>query len=133
MIRLTSSGVPTATQQVYTYEIIEKLCKPYCVNQDVQPVVNAVFSVSDQQVVGTQVYANVQAVITVTYKPKGRQCPCSYRTNMFIENVVISAPGSAISVASSAAYTDPSYVSTSNCNNAQGVKNVGVLTATITA
>lgn len=133
MIRLIATGVPTATEQAYTYEITEKLCNPYCVNQGIKPIVNVAFNVSDTQTVGTQVYATVQAVVTVTYNPSNSKCACGNRINTFVEEFVISAEGSAISVAGVAGFDEPAYISHCNCNKAQGVHSVGVLTATITA
>lgn len=132
MIKLTASGVPTTTEQEYTYEIVERLCKPYCINNEYQPIVTTGFSVINQEVVNGQVYATVQCIIDVTYQPKGRNCPCSYRKNTFIETVQISAPGVAISVADSNGFNEPAYVNANNCNLAQGIRTVGVLSATIT-
>lgn len=133
MIRLTSTGIPTATEMSFTYEIIEKLSKTYRVNQSIKPIVNVAFNVSDTQVVGTQVYATVQAVITVIYQPSGSHCACGNSTNPFVEEFEISAEGSAISVASVAGFDEPAYISHCNCNKSQGIRSVGVLTATITA
>lgn len=133
MIRLISTGVPTATEQSFTYEIVEKLCKPYCVNQSVRPVVNVAFNVSDTQTVGTQVYATIQAVVTVTYQPHGSKFPCCSRTNTFVEEFQWSAEGSAISVAATAGFNESAYVCGSSCAKAQGIRTVGTLTMTITA
>ena len=133
MIRLISTGVPTATEQSYTYEIVEKLCKQYCVNQGIQPIVNVAFNVSDSQTVGTQVYATVQAVVTVTYQQAGSKCNCGACTNTFVEEFQLSAEGSAISVSGVDGFSEPAYISTNSCGKAQGIRKVGVLTATITA
>lgn len=133
MIRLISTGVPTATEQSFTYEIVEKLCKSYCVNQSVRPVVNVAFNVSDTQTVGTQVYVTIQAIVTVTYQPHGSKCSRAYTPPPFIEEFILSAEGSAISVASVAGYDEPAYVSNCDCNKAKGIRSVGTLTMTITA
>lgn len=132
MIKLISTGVPTATEMSFTYEIVEKLCRTYCVNQSIKPIVNIAFNVSDTQTVGTQVYVTVQAVITVTYQPNGSECSRAYTPPPFIEEFILSAEGSAISVASVAGYDEPAYVSNCDCNKAKGIRSVGVLTATIT-
>lgn len=133
MIRLISTGVPTATEQSFTYEIVEKLCKQYSVNQGILPIVNVAFNVSDSQTVGTQVYATVQAVVTVTYQPSGSKCNCGASPKTFVEEFQLSAEGSAISVSGVDGFTEPAYISTNSCGKAKGIRTVGTLTMTITA
>lgn len=122
MIRITPAGALTATSYPLTYEIIEKLCKPYCTSNP--PIASVTWNVSDQRVVGTTVYATLQAVVTVA-------CPQGGCSKVYTEEVVVSGTGTAITVASTPGYTEAAYMNGSCCK-AGGVRAVGTVTVTIT-
>lgn len=134
MIRTTPAGATSATSYPTTYEIVEKLTKHYCAN-GIKPVVSKNWSVADTTLVGSTLYAVIQCIISITYKPKG-SCNNQFVTNTFVESFNVSFGGasssSTIAVVDTDGYSEPTYVCSNNCNNAQGLKNVGSLSITIT-
>lgn len=134
MIRTTIQGVPTATNQILTYEIVEKLNRAYCVNAEIQPIVTVTYSTADTELVGTTLYATIQALIQVSYKPKGCGCNSGMVTNTFTESFVVSfaaaTSATTIQLVNTPGYTDPAYLNNCNCCNASGIKQVGQLSIT---
>lgn len=130
MIRLTTITAPTTTVQQYTYEIVEKLCKPYCTNSSFTPAVTRTWSVANSETVGSLTYFTIQCVTTVTYLPKGACKTCGQKTNTFIETFETAfSGGTSIAFTDANAYTEPAY--TKGCGNAaQGIRNVGSITLT---
>ena len=53
----------TATSQVFTADLTERLCKPYCVLSSIQPSVNVVYTIDDTNLVGTDLYVTVKALM----------------------------------------------------------------------
>ena len=133
MINLTPQSI-TATSQVYTADLTEKLCKPYCVNASIQPSVDVVYSVDDTNVVGSTLYATIKAQGTVTYVPKcGNVCNPSQK--VFTEYFTVSFTGasgsSSVTLTQADGIVKPAYV---NCYNvACGISALNVVTLTFTA
>lgn len=133
MINVTPQSI-TATSQVYTCDLTEKLCKPYCVNASIQPSVDVVYSIDDTNLVGTVLYATIKAQGTVTYVP---QCgnPCCPQQKVFTEYFTVSFAGatgaSSVALAQANGIVKPAYV---NCYNvACGISALNVVTLTFTA
>lgn len=133
MINVTPQSI-TATSQVYTADLTEKLCKPYCVNASIQPSVDVVYSVDDTTLVGTTLYATIKAQGTVTYVPKcGSACCPSQK--VFTEYFTVSFTGatgaSSVALTQANGIVKPAYV---NCYNvACGISALNIVTLTFTA
>lgn len=133
MINVTPQLI-TATSQVYTADLTEKLCKPYCVNASIQPSVDVAYSVDDTNLVGTVLYATIKAQGTVTYVP---QCgnACCPQQKVFTEYFTVSFAGatgtSTVALTQANGIVKPAYV---NCYNvACGISALNVVTLTFTA
>lgn len=83
MIKLIPNAVDT-TSQTFVVVITEKLCKPFCENSSIQPVVDVNFSVESTKFVDTVSYAKIKAQGVVTYVSKDG-CQCSPSTKIFTE------------------------------------------------
>ena len=132
MISVTPISI-TATVQTYACDVTERLCKPYCVNADIQPIVQVTYSVDDTTLVGTTLYATIKAQGEVTYVPKCGNA-CSPKIKIFTEYFTVAfssvTAGTTISIAQSAGTVKPSFV---NCYNvACGISALNVLTITAT-
>lgn len=133
MINVTPQSI-TATSQVYTAELTEKLCKPYCVQSSIQPTVDVTYSIEDTNLVGTVLYATVKAQGLVTYVSKcGNSCCPSQK--VFTEYFTVSFAGatgaSSVALAQANGIVRPAYVNC--CNVACGISALNVVTLTFTA
>ena len=75
MITLIPQSI-SATSQVFTANLTERLCKPFCVLSSIQPSVNMSYTIDDTTLVGTTLYVTVKAQGTVTYVPKNGNACC---------------------------------------------------------
>lgn len=131
MIHVTPQSI-TATEQVYTADLTERLCKPYCVNASIQPSVDVVYSIEDTTLAGTILYVKVKAQGTVTYVPKcGSACCPSQK--VFTEYFTVSFAGatsaSTTTLTQASGVVQPAYV---NCFNvACGISALNVVTLTL--
>ena len=132
MINVTPISI-TATSQVYTTDLTERLCKPWCVNASIQPTVDVTYSIDSTNVVGTTLYAVVKAQGTVIYVPKcGNACCPSQK--VFTEYFTVGFQGansaSTVAITQSAGITQPAFV---NCYNvACGFSALNTVTITVT-
>lgn len=131
MITLTPQSI-SATSQVYTAELTEKLCKPYCVNSSIQPSVDVVYSIDDTNFVGTNLYVTIKAQGSVTYVSKCGN-PCCPSQKIFTEYITISFPGatsaSTVTIAQANGIVRPHNVNC--CNVAFGISALNVITLTL--
>lgn len=131
MINVTPQSI-TATSQVYTADLTERLCKPYCVNANIQPSVDVTYSVDDTSLVGGILYVTVKAQGTVTYVPKCG-CACEPKQKVFTEYFTVSFAGataaSTVTLTQTAGIVRPAFV---NCYNvACGISALNVITLTL--
>lgn len=131
MINLTPQSI-SATSQVYTAELTEKLCKPYCVNSSIQPSVDVTYSIDDTNLVGTNLYVTIKAQGTITYVSKcGSACCPSQK--VFTEYFTISFAGttsaSSVTIAQANGIVRPYNVNC--CNVAFGISALNVVTLTL--
>lgn len=131
MINVTPISIAAAAQS-YTAELTEKLCQPYCVNASIQPVVDVVYSIDDQELVGTVLYVTVKAQGTVAYVPKCG-CACNPKSKIFTEFFTVSFAGataaSTATITQAAGVVKPAYV---NCFNvACGISALNTVTITV--
>ena len=131
MIVVTPISI-AATSQSYAAELTEKLCQPYCVNASIQPVVDVVYSIEEQTLVGTTLYVTVKAQGTVEYVPK-YGCACNPKSKIFTEYFTVAFTGatatSTATVTQVAGIVKPAYV---NCYNvACGISAINTVTIAI--
>ena len=131
MINVTPQSI-TATAQVYTADLTERLCKPYCVNASIQPSVDVTYSVDDTTLVGGILYVTVKAQGTVTYVPKCG-CACEPKQKVFTEYFTVSfaaaTAASTVTLTQAAGIVKPAFV---NCYNvACGISALNVVTLTL--
>lgn len=130
MITVTPISIAAAAQS-YTADLTERLCKPYCVNASIQPVVDVVYSIDDQTLVGTTLYVTVKAQGTVNYVPKCG-CACNPKSKIFTEYFTVSFAATAATTATitqAAGIVKPAYV---NCFNvACGISALNTVTITV--
>lgn len=124
----------TATSQIVTADVTEKLCHPFCVNASIQPIVDVEYSVDSTNLVGTQLYVTVKAQGTVTYVPKCGSA-CSPKSKIFTEYFTTSFAGatgdSTVAIAQDGGLVKAAYV---NCYNvACGISASNIVTLTFTA
>ena len=122
----------TATSQSYAVDVTERLCKPYCVNADIQPIVQVNYTIGDSTLVGTTLYVTVKAQGEVTYVPKCGNTCCP-NTKVFTENFTIAFTGATsattATIAQTAGTVQPAFV---NCYGvACGISALNVVTITI--
>ena len=130
----TVTQTATATSQVITADLTEKLCQPYYVNASVQPSVDVTYTIDDTNLVGTELYVTVKAQGTVLYVPKNGN-PCCPKSKVFTEYFTTSFAGasgtSSVTIAQDAGFVKAAYV---NCYNvACGISCSNVVTLTFTA
>ncbi len=89
---ITLSGVPTATAQPLTVNIIKNLRQAYCVNNGVQPTATVAFSVASVTNNNTQNIALINAAVTLTYTPKNG---CVAKTVQWTEQFTVTFIGAA--------------------------------------
>ena len=122
----------TSTSRIYSVELTEKLCKPYCINSDFQPSVEVQYSIVEKTLVGTTLYVRVKAQGTVTYVPKcGCNCNPSQKvfTEFFTLLFVDATTTTNVTLTQSAGLVEPAYV---NCYNvACGISALNQLTFTV--
>ena len=131
MINVTPISI-AATAQSYAAELTERLCLPYCVNASIQPIVDVVYSIEDQTLVGTTLYVTVKAQGTVEYVPKCGN-PCNPKSKIFTEFFTVAFTG--VTAATTATITQvagivkPAYV---NCYNvACGISAINTVNITV--
>ena len=133
MINLTPQSI-SATSQVYTAELTEKLCKPYCVNSSIQPSVDVTYSIDDTNLVGTNLYVTVKAQGTVTHVSKcGNACCPSQKvfTEYFTTSFTGATSASTVTIEQANGTVNPAFVSCMNV--ACGISAINVITLTFTA
>lgn len=89
---ITLSGVPTATAQPLTVNIIKNLRQAYCVNNGVKPTATVAFSVASVTNNNTQNIALINAAVTLTYTPKNG---CAAKTVQWTEQFTVTFIGAA--------------------------------------
>lgn len=132
MPMITTRIIPaaTATTQDLLIEVIEKVCRPYCVNSSIQPSATVAFTQGPITILNSKVICPVIATITIV-TPNSKGCGCSH-VQTFTEkfdlafsegttNVVTLTPGTASIVV-------PTDI---GCCKARSVKLTTTLTATI--
>lgn len=131
MITIIPQSV-SATSQVLTANIEEKLCKPYCVNATIQPVVDVNYTIAETNLVGTVLYVKVKAQGTISYVTSNGS---RMRTIPFAEQFTTSFAGataaSTVTIAQADGIVKPAYLAC--CNAAKGVSALNVITLTFTA
>lgn len=117
-----------------TYEIEEELTRRFCTGTPVTPVVQKTWRMVEQTLVGSALYAKMQAIVNVAYVAKG----CSRtRVDTFVEEFWVAFPGA--TNASSIAFVDtdgvqePALLAETCCCTARGVRDVGNIVFTFTA
>lgn len=131
MINVTPISI-AATAQSYAAELTEKLCQQYCVNASIQPVVDVVYSIDEQSLVGTTLYVTVKAQGTVEYVPKCGSA-CNPKSKIFTEYFTIAFTGATAAttatITQAAGIVKPAYV---NCYNvACGISAINTVTVTV--
>ena len=131
MINVTPISI-TATAQSYAAELTEKLCQPYCVNASIQPVVDVVYSIDEQNLVGTTLYVTVKAQGTVEYVPKCGST-CNPKSKIFTEYFTVAFTGAtaatAATITQAAGIVKPAYV---NCYTvACGISAINTVTISV--
>ena len=133
MITVTTQSA-SATSQVFTAELTERLCQAYCQNASIQPSVDVNYTIDDTNLVGTELYVTVKAQGTVTYVPKNGNACCPKSkvfTEYFTTSFAGASGGSTVTVAQDAGFVKAAYV---NCYNvASGISAANVVTLTFTA
>ena len=124
----------SATSQVFTSTLTERLCKPYCVISSIQPSVDVQYSIEDTTLVGTVLYVTVRAQGTVTYVSKnGNPCCPSQKvfTEYFTTSFADATNASTVTIEQANGTVNPYLV---NCYNvACGIAAKNVITLTFTA
>ena len=131
MINVTPISI-AATAQSYAAELTEKLCQLYCVNASIQPIVDVVYSIEDQTLVGTTLYVTVKAQGTVEYVPKCGN-PCNPKSKIFTEFFTVAFAGATAATTATitqvAGIVKPAYV---NCYNvACGISAINTVNITV--
>lgn len=121
----------TATSQVLTANIEQRLCKPFCTTTALLPTVDVTYTIEETNLVGTELYVKVKAQGTIFYVTKHG---CT-RTVPFAEHFTTSFAGadptSTVAIAQSAPLVKPAFLGC--CNVANGVSALNILTLTFTA
>lgn len=126
----------SATSQVLTVDLTERLCAPYCVLSSIQPSVDVVYSVDDTTLVGTVLYVTVKAQGTAVYVPQSGSACCP-KSKVFTEYFTTSFAGATsattVAITQASGSVSPSFVNC--CNVACGIscKNIVTVTATTPA
>ena len=133
MINVTTQSA-SATSQVFTSDVTERLCQPFCVLSSIQPTVDVTYTIDATNLVGTQLYVTVKAQGSVLYVPKNGNtcCPKSkVFTEYFTTSFAGASGGSTVTVAQDAGFVKAAYVNC--CNVACGISAANVVTLTFTA
>lgn len=131
MINVTPISI-AATAQSYAAELTERLCQPFCVNASIQPIVDVVYSIDEQTLIGTTLYVTVKAQGTVEYVPKCGNA-CNPKAKIFTEYFTVAFTGAtaatSATIAQVAGIVKPAYV---NCYNvACGISAINTVTITV--
>ena len=133
MITLIPQSI-SATSQVFTANLTERLCKPFCVLSSIQPSVNMSYTIDDTTLVGTTLYVTVKAQGTVTYVPKNGNTCCPAQkvfTEYFTTSFTGATAASTVTIAQANGVVRPYNV---NCFNvACGISALNIVTLTFTA
>ena len=124
----------SATSQVFTANLTERLCKPFCVLSSIQPSVNMSYTIDDTTLVGTTLYVTVKAQGTVTYVPKNGNTCCPAQkvfTEYFTTSFTGATAASTVTIAQANGVVNPAFVSCMNV--ACGISAINVITLTFTA
>lgn len=93
MVTLSPVGLSTtalvANQLSLLVTIKEKLCRPFCVENTVQPQVSVEYTPGTAVLNGTTVFVPITAVVTVI-TPSGR---CNATTKLYTENFTVAFQG----------------------------------------
>lgn len=123
----------TATSQVLTVDLTERLCNPYCVLSSIQPSVNVVYTIDDTTLVGTNLYVTIKAQGTVMYVPKDGNSCCP-KTKVFTEyfttSFVGATSGTTATISQTSGTVSPEFVNC--CNVACGISAKNIVTISIT-
>lgn len=126
----------TATTQVYAATLTERLCQPYCVNADIQPIVSVVYSVENTNLVGTNMYATIKVQGEVTYVPKSGNACCP-KSKIFTEYFTVAfasaTASTTIAVAQASGAVSPAFVNCYGVACGISANNVVTITATTPA
>ena len=133
MITLIPQSI-SATSQVFTANLTERLCTPFCVLSSIQPSVNMSYTIDDTTLVGTTLYVTVKAQGTVTYVPKNGNACCPAQkvfTEYFTTSFTGATAASTVTIAQANGVVRPYNV---NCFNvACGISALNIVTLTFTA
>lgn len=133
MINITTVST-TATEQVLTANVSERLCQRYYVNQSIQPSVTVDYSIEDYKLIGTTEYVTVKASVTITYVPTNGT-HCCPKTNIFTEYFTVAFSDVTALTVPTITETDgivePDYVN--RCDIAGGISAINVVTISIAA
>lgn len=131
MIHVITQSV-SATVQVLTTDLTERLCAPFCVQSSFQPSVDVSYTVDETNLVGTNLYVTVKAQGTVTYVPKNGNACCP-KSKVFTEYFTTSFAGataaSTVTIAQANGIVKPAMVNC--CNVAMGVSALNTVTLTL--
>lgn len=131
MIHVITQSV-SATAQVLTTDLTERLCAPFCVQSSFQPSVDVSYTVDETNLVGTNLYVTVKAQGTVTYVPKNGNACCP-KSKVFTEYFTTSFAGataaSTVTIAQANGIVKPAMVNC--CNVAMGVSALNTVTLTL--
>ena len=133
MITLIPQSI-SATSQVFTANLTERLCRPFCVLSSIQPSVNMSYTIDDTTLVDTTLYVTVKAQGTVTYVPKNGNTCCPAQkvfTEYFTTSFTGATAASTVTIAQANGVVRPYNV---NCFNvACGISALNIVTLTFTA
>lgn len=131
MIHVITQSV-SATAQVLTTDLTERLCAPFCVQSSFQPSVDVSYTVDETNLVGTNLYVTVKAQGTVTYVPKNGNACCP-KSKVFTEYFTTSFAGataaSTVTIAQANGIVKPAMVNC--CNVAMGISALNTVTLTL--
>lgn len=126
----------TATVQTYAATVTERLCKPYCVNASIQPIVQVTYTVDDTTLVGTTMYATIKAQGEATYVPKCGNS-CNPNSKIFTEYFTIAfsdaTSATTISITQNSGTVSPAFVNCYGVACGISANNVVAITATTPA
>lgn len=129
MIRLTPISI-AATAQQYVVEVSEKLCKPFCISNDLQPQGTITFSVGRTQLVNGIAYIELIANGNVVYHPK--DSGCNSVVKQFNESVWVGFVGTSVPTIAITTTTPLQVASDIHCNTACGWSMIQSITITPT-
>lgn len=134
MVTLSPVGLaatPVANQVSFLATFKEKLCKPFCIDSTVQPVVTINYSTGTARLVGTTVFVPITANISVVTQPG---C-CNAKTQLFTETFYAAFQGQTALPATITLTSVGRLVGSAcvNCGHAKSIKIDDSLVVTISA